>query len=85
MATLTLRNVDESLKASLRMRAAANSRSMEEEARQILKQFLLHKRCTTGIGSRISRRFAAVGGVILPEISRSYPRHPSIAAPDETK
>jgi len=32
MATITLRNIDESLKAILRMNAAANSRSMEEEA-----------------------------------------------------
>jgi len=32
MGSLTLRNIDDSLKKSLRMRAAANDRSMEEEA-----------------------------------------------------
>ena len=85
MATLTIRNVDESLKAILRMRAAANSRSMEEEARQILKQFLLHKRCTTGIGSRIAKRFSTVGGVVLPNIPRSDPRISPVVALDETK
>jgi len=74
MASLTIRNMDESLKAVLRMRAAGNGRSMEEEARQILKHFLLHKKRTTGIGTRISKRFAAVGGVDLPEIPRRQPR-----------
>ena len=37
MASLTIRNLDESLKKLLRLRAAVNSRSMEEEARQILR------------------------------------------------
>lgn len=74
MATLTLRNIDESLKASLRMNAAANSRSMEEEARQILKRHLLRERCKTGVGSRIANRFSKMGGVVLPEVVRSYPR-----------
>ena len=85
MATLTIRNIDDSLKTNLRMRAAANSRSMEEEARQILKQFLLHQRCTTGIGSRIAKRFSSIGGVVLPDIPRSDPRLIPIIALDETK
>ena len=76
MASLTLRNIDESLKARLRMSAAENDRSMEEEARQILKQFLLRKRSSAGIGSCISRRFAEVGGVDLPYVHRSGPRRP---------
>jgi plasmid stability protein len=74
MATITLRNIDESLKAILRINAAANSRSMEEEARQILKRHLLRERCKTGVGSRIANRFSKVGGVVLPETMRSYPR-----------
>ncbi len=74
MASLTLRNIDDSLKTSLRMSAAANGRSMEEEARQILKHFLLRKKSAIGIGTRISQRFAAVGGVDLPEVPRSAPR-----------
>lgn len=85
MATLTLRNLDESLKVKLRMRAAANSRSMEEEARQILKQFLLNKRCTAGIGSRIAKRFSDVGGVMLPETQRSHPRMSPIISHDKKK
>jgi antitoxin FitA len=74
MASLTLRNIDESIKTALRMTAAANGRSMEEEARQILKRFLLRKKCAEGIGSRIAKRFSEVGGVELPQITRSMPR-----------
>lgn len=74
MASLTIRNIDESLKSTLRMSAAANGRSMEEEARQILKRFLLHKKCVEGIGTRIAKRFSEVGGIELPQLSRSLPR-----------
>ncbi|MGH8553594.1 MAG: FitA-like ribbon-helix-helix domain-containing protein [Methylococcales bacterium] len=38
MATLTIRKLDDEIKAGLRLRAAAHDRSMEEEVRQILKQ-----------------------------------------------
>jgi phosphopantothenoylcysteine decarboxylase/phosphopantothenate--cysteine ligase len=37
MASLTVRNLDETLKKRLRLRAAGNERSVEEEIRQILK------------------------------------------------
>lgn len=37
MATLTIRKLDDSAKAKLRVRAAQNGRSMEEEARLILE------------------------------------------------
>jgi plasmid stability protein len=40
MASLTVRKLDEMLKSRLRMRAAANGRSMEEEARVILGEAL---------------------------------------------
>ena len=85
MASLTIRNIDESLKTRLRMVAAAKGRSMEEEARQILKQFLLHRRCSKGTGSRIAKRFAEAGGVDLPDIVRSSPRLPNGIPPDGAK
>jgi hypothetical protein len=47
---------------------------MEEEARQILKQYLLREKSSVGLGSRIAQRFAAAGGVDLPEVTRSMPR-----------
>lgn len=85
MGSLTLRNIDESLKARLRMSAAEHGRSMEEEARQILKRFLLRKRSSAGIGSCISRRFAAMGGVDLPDVHRSDPRRPPIFFSDDAQ
>lgn len=83
MGSLTLRNIDDSLKAGLRMRAAANDRSMEEEARQILRQSLLRKKSSVGIGTRISQRFAAAGGIDLPEAVRSAPHRPPAFVEDD--
>jgi plasmid stability protein len=40
MASLTIRNLEEALKAQLRVRAAHHGHSMEEEARQILRAAL---------------------------------------------
>lgn len=74
MASLTIRNITESLKRSLRIRAARHGRSMEEEARQLLRQCLSEERQDSGLGSRIARRWSAVGGVELPEVKRSMPR-----------
>lgn len=37
MATMTIRNLDDELKARLRVRAAQHGQSMEEEARNILR------------------------------------------------
>ena len=41
MATLTIRDLDDTLKQSLRIRAAHRNHSMEEEARQILRAALV--------------------------------------------
>jgi hypothetical protein len=49
---------------------------MEEEARQLLRQCLTEERQAPGLGSRIARRWSAVGGVELPEVKRSMPRRP---------
>lgn len=76
VASLTIRNLDDSLKTTLRLRAARHGRSMEEEARQLLRQALVRDRPSTGLGSRISRRFTAAGGVDLPDAMRSIPRQP---------
>jgi len=40
MASMTIRNLDDSLKAKLRVRAAEHGRSMEEEARVLLRDAL---------------------------------------------
>lgn len=38
MASITIRKLDEDVKTRLRVRAAENGRSMEEEARVILRE-----------------------------------------------
>lgn len=65
MASITIRNLDDELKARLRMLAASNGRSMEEEARVIIRHALCKAENTGGLGSRIHARFAAVGGADL--------------------
>lgn len=65
-ASITIRKLDPKLKQRLRLRAAAHGRSMEEEAREILRASLA---TAPGMGKRlvdsIRRRFAAVGYVDL--------------------
>lgn len=59
MAALNIRNLDEDLKSRLRIVAAQNGHSMEEEARLILKTALAHDD-RRGLGTRIHQRFAAL-------------------------
>lgn len=65
MATLMIRNLDEATKASLRLQAALHGRSMEEEARQILRLAVGPAISGVGLGTRVQRRFAELGGVDL--------------------
>ncbi|PPK63970.1 Arc-like DNA binding dprotein [Actinokineospora auranticolor] len=58
MATLTIRDVDEALKAKLRVRAAEHGRSMEAEVRAILAEVLVELAPGPGMGSRIRQRFS---------------------------
>jgi len=72
MATLTIRNLEDSVKKSLRIRAAHNERSMEEEARVILRRALEgQNKKTTGLGTVIHQRFTAEGGFNLEAPRRS--------------
>ena len=66
MATMTIRNLDDGLKKRLRIRAAEHGKSMEEEAREILRAALSQEEAESqSLSNRIHRRFAAVGGVDL--------------------
>ncbi|MGO9441493.1 MAG: FitA-like ribbon-helix-helix domain-containing protein [Terriglobales bacterium] len=77
MAALTIRRLDEKTKARLRIRAAHHGRSMEEEAREILRSSLLDSRPTKGnLVESIRRRFAALGGVKLELPRRDAVRQP---------
>lgn len=67
MATLTIRDLDDALKLKLRLRAASQNRSMEEEARQILRAALSESPASSGsLVARIRKRFDGLGDVQLP-------------------
>jgi len=63
---ITIRKLDESVKSQLRVQAAENGRSMEEEAREILKNALNQSAAApVDLATSVRRRFAAIGGVDL--------------------
>jgi antitoxin FitA len=77
-ASLNIRQLDPALKERLRIRAAHHGRSMEAEARAILKEVLMEKRPESGadLVSAIRRRFAPLGGVELELPPRQPGREP---------
>lgn len=70
MASITIRNLDDDVKTRLRVRAAAHHRSMEEDARLILREAVGKPAVPANLGEAIHRRFAALGGVELDLPSR---------------
>ena len=76
MASITIRNLDDEVKTRLRMRAAGNGRSMEEEARLILGEAVGPKTGTRNLASAIRTRFAPLGGVELDLPPREPAREP---------
>lgn len=80
MASIIIRNLEESIKRRLKVRAATNGRSMEQEAREILKSALKQKpeRVRTGadLVRAIRRRFEPLGGVELERLPRELVRDP---------
>ncbi len=72
MAMLTIRNLDESVKTMLRVRAAQHGWAMEEEVRRILTQATQDRPPELKLGSRIHGRFKSIGGLDLP--ARQKPR-----------
>jgi antitoxin FitA len=66
MASITIREIDERLKARLRIQAAHHGHSMEEEARAILRAALSAGRARTGtLVDSIRARIEPLGGVEL--------------------
>ncbi len=71
MGALTIRNIDEALKTRLRVGAVTHGRSVEEEARDILRAALSAEPARLGdLGQAIRSRFTPLGGVDLPELAR---------------
>ena len=66
MASITIRRLDDSVLAKLRVRAASHGRSMEEEAREILKAGLAAKHVSKlNLAESIRQHVAPLGGVEL--------------------
>ena len=79
MASLTVRNLDETSKSRLRQQAARHGRSMEEEVRVILSNAIEPSVSSHGLGSRIKDHFADLGGLELELPQRIYsPESPDL-------
>jgi plasmid stability protein len=79
MASITIRRLDDGVKAKLRVRAARHGRSMEEEAREILKAGVAAKPVLKlNLADAIRRHIAPLGGVEL----KIPPREPARRPPD---
>ena len=77
MASIVIRNLDEATKRKLKIRAATNGRSMEQEAREILKGALAHtSRKKANLAERVREIFAPLGGVELERLPREAIRDP---------
>jgi antitoxin FitA len=80
MASITIRKLEEGTKRKLKVRAAMHGRSMEQEAREILKNALKIAPSKSGanLAEAIRRRFAPFGGVELEPFPRGPIREPGI-------
>jgi antitoxin FitA len=77
VASITIRNLDDPLKGRLRIRAAMHGRSMEDEARDILRTALNQEAVPpVNLAAAIRARFAPLGGVELPDVLREPMREP---------
>jgi antitoxin FitA len=79
MASITIRNLDEMVKRKLRLRAAQRNRSMEDEARDILRTALAQELAQArNLADAIRGRVEPLGGFELSLPARGAMRE----APD---
>lgn len=77
MSSITIRNLDDKLKASLRLRAARHGLSMEQEVRNILQNTLAAETSPSNgleFAMRINQRFKGLGADELALPVRLPPR-----------
>ena len=76
MAQFIVRHLEDDVKARLKRRADRHGRSMEEEARHILRNAVKEEnKPAPRLGSRISQRFRKAGLTrVLPELHGQLPR-----------
>ncbi len=77
MASLTIRNLDDETKERLRVRAAHRRRSMEDEARTILREAVADDpHPVVDLADAVRRRFESLGGADLTLPRRDPIREP---------
>ena len=77
MSSLLIRNIDETLHARLKERAAAHRRSLELEARELLRQAIALQPAQENIMDLAQRLFGPRHGFDLPIPPRRAEREPS--------
>jgi plasmid stability protein len=73
VAALNIRNLDETVKRRLQLRAARHGRSMEAEVRAILAEAVREPADSAGLFTTLLDRFGALGGVDLDLPGREEP------------
>jgi plasmid stability protein len=83
MSSITVRNLDESVKNSLRVRAARHGWSMEQEVRQILQKIVAPEQTAdVSFSERVNSRFSKLQVQSLPIPARQIARTaPAIDTP----
>ncbi len=76
MASITIRNLDDDIKQRLRVRAAEHGRSMEEEAREILRRVMGESAPPRNLAAAIRARLVASDRVDLELPAREPMREP---------
>ena len=78
MASITIRNLDDDIKQRLRVRAAEHGRSMEEEARDILRRVMGEGASPRNLAAAIRARIAPTARVNLNLPARQAMREPPL-------
>jgi antitoxin FitA len=78
MAQILVRQLDDDVKAKLQRRARKHGRSTEEEVREILRNAVRDEGfSSSGLGTRISARFAKIGLDDAIAEARGHPGRPA--------
>ena len=84
MTSITIRNLEADTKRKLKIRAAMNGRSMEQEAREILKSALAQtSKKKANVAERIREIFGPLGGVEVERLPQELVRDPDWLAEKE--
>jgi plasmid stability protein len=76
VASITIRNLDDDIKQRLRVRAAEHGRSMEEEARDILRRVMTDAASPRDLAAAIRARVTAAARAELKLPARDPLREP---------